>query len=255
VNLLSDIRRESIKQYVNEKGDIQFKELEQLFPDVSSMTIRRDLAFLEDEGAILRTWGGVKAVNRSYSNSENIFSLRVTENIHAKTIIAQKALEFVETGRSIFIDSGTTTMCLAKILPNQNFSILTTAPNIAMEIIKNTNPSVTLVGGQLSRNNLTTSGANSINFIKNINIDIAFMATSGFSEKNGFTIGNFDECELKKAVIKKAGKVVLMMDGSKMDRNMPYTFASLKDIDMLVLDVKPGDSVLKLAEKQGVRIV
>jgi DeoR family transcriptional regulator, fructose operon transcriptional repressor len=255
VKLLSDSRRESIKQYVIEKGDIQFKELEQLFPDVSTMTIRRDLAFLEEEGAILRTWGGAKSVNRTSTIGENIFSLRVTENIHSKSIIAQKTLEFVETGRSIFIDSGTTTMCLAKILPNQNFSILTAAPNIAMEIIKNTNTSVTMVGGQLSRNNLTTSGASSINFIKNINIDIAFLATSGFSERNGFTIGNFDECELKKAVIRKAGKVILMMDGSKMDRNMPYTFASMKDIDMLICDIKPADSVMKLAEKQGVRII
>lgn len=251
---MSDTRRAGIKQYINEKGDVQFKELEQLFPDVSSMTIRRDLAFLEDDGAILRTWGGAKAVNRMVTNSENIFSLRVSENIHAKTIIAQKALELAETGRSIFIDSGTTTMCLAKILPNQNYAILTTAPNIAMEIIKNPNPSVTLVGGQLSRNNLTTSGANSINFIKNINIDIAFMATSGFSEKNGFTIGNFDECELKKAVIRKAGKVVLMMDGSKIDKNMPYTFATMRDVDIIISDVKLSDSIIKLAEKQGVKV-
>jgi DeoR family transcriptional regulator, fructose operon transcriptional repressor len=255
VKRMSDSRRDGIKKFIYEKGDVQFKELEQLFPEVSSMTIRRDLAFLEEEGDIMRTWGGAKAVNRSTRISEDIFSLRATENIHNKTVIAQKTLEFVETGRSIFIDAGTTSMCLAKILPNQNFSILTTAPNIAMEIIKNSNPSVTLVGGQLNRSNLTTSGANSINFIKNINIDIAFMATSGFSEKNGFTVGNFDECELKKAIIKKAGKIILMMDESKIDRNMPYTFAVMKDIDMLVCNTKPTESVVKFAEKQGVKLV
>ena len=255
MTILSDSRRDSIKQFINEKGDIQFKELEQLFPDVSTMTIRRDLAFLEDEGVIIRTWGGAKAVNRTSANSESIFSLRATENNHAKNIIAKKAMEFMETGRSIFIDSGTTTTCLAKIIPDYNFSILTTAPNIALEAIKNVNTSVTLVGGQLSRGNLTTSGANSINFIKNINIDIAFVATSGFSQKNGFTIGNFDECELKKAVIKKAGKVILLMDGSKIDKNMPYTFAALKDIEILICDITPDESLLKAAEKQGVRVL
>jgi DeoR family fructose operon transcriptional repressor len=255
VMILGDFRRESIKKFVNEKGDIQFKELEALFPDVSTMTIRRDLAYLEKEGAILRTWGGVKAVNRVMHAGEDIFSARATENINAKTQIAHKALEFIETGRSIFIDSGTTMMCLAKILQDQYFSILTTAPNIALEIIKNSNTSVALVGGQLSRNNLTLSGANSINFIRNFNIDIAFMAASGFSEKNGFTIGNFDECELKKAVIKKAGRVILLMDGSKMNKNMPYTFAAMKDIDILITDIKPEDSILKLAEKQSVKVL
>lgn len=252
---MSDMRREAIKKYVNESGDIQFKELEKLFPDVSSMTIRRDLMHLEEEGSIVRTWGGVKAVNRSYVNKENIFSLRMTENIQAKMSIAQKALEYAETGRSIFIDSGTTMMCLAKILPNQNYSIVTTAPNIAMEIIKNTNPSVTLVGGLVSRNNLTISGTNSINFIKNINIDIAFMAASGFSKKNGFTIGNLDESELKKTIIKKAGKIILLMDNTKMDRNMPYTFAQLRDLDILICDIKPSESIVKLAEKQKVLIL
>ncbi len=252
---MSDVRRESIKRYVDENGDIQFRELEVLFPDVSSMTIRRDLAYLEEKGAIVRTWGGVKAVFRSDPASENLFSLRMTENVHAKKTIAQKALPYVETGRSILIDSGTTTMFLARMLPNQNFSIVTTAPNIAMEIIKNTSPTVTLVGGQLSRNNLTVSGANSINFIKNINIDIAIIAASGYSQKNGFTIGNFDEAELKKAIIKKAGKIIMLMDLSKMDRNMPYTFALLKEVDVLVCDRKPADDVLCLAEKLGVAII
>jgi len=252
---VSDVRREHIKQFVDENGDIQFKELESLFPDVSAMTIRRDLAFLEEKGAIQRTWGGVKAVNRQDGNTENIFSLRMTENVHAKKIIAEKALGYAETGRSIFIDSGTTMMFLAKMLPNQNFSIVTSAPNIAMEIIQNTNPSVTLVGGQLSRNNLTISGANSVNFIKSINIDIAFMAASGYSLKNGFTIGNLDESELKKAIIRKAGKIILLMDSSKMDRNMPYTFASLKDVDILVCDKTPSDAVMRLADKYEVQVI
>lgn len=252
---MSDFRRETIKQFVNEKGDVQFKELEQLFPDISTMTIRRDLAQLEKEGAIIRTWGGVKAVSRVTQNIEDIFSLRVNENIQAKTIIAQKAVEFVEAGRSIFLDSGTTTMSLAKIIPDRYFSILTTAPNIALEIIKKSNPTVALVGGQLSKNNLSLSGINSINFIKNFNIDIAFMTASGFSERNGFTIGNFDECELKKAVMRKAGKVILLMDVSKVDKNMPYTFASIKDIDILICDIKLNDSIQKLAEKHGVKVL
>lgn len=252
---MNEYRHNIIKQYINEKGDIQFKELEVLLPEVSSMTIRRDLTFLEKEGEISRTWGGARAIRRLNQNGEGIFSLRATENIQAKTIIAQKALDFIESGRSVFIDSGTTTLYLSRMIPDQYFSVLTTAPNIALEIIKNSNPSVTLVGGQLSRNNLSLSGANSINFIKDFNIDVAFMAASGFSQKNGFTIGNFDECELKKAVIKKAGKVILLIDGSKIDKNMPYTFATMKDIDILICDIKPNEMIKKMADKHKVKVL
>jgi DeoR family transcriptional regulator, fructose operon transcriptional repressor len=255
VEILSSIRRDTILKYVNQKGDVQFKELEVLFPGISTMTIRRDLAAMEKEGSILRTWGGIKSINKIIKNSEAVLSYRATENIKAKTIIAEKTLKLIETGRSIFIDSGTTAMCLAKILPDEKFSILTTAPNVALEIIKNTNPDVTLVGGQLSRNNITLSGVSSLNFIKNFNIDIAIMTASGFSPRNGFTIGNFDECELKKAVIKKAGKVALLMDSSKFDKNMPYTFAYMKDIDIFISDVKSNEIILKLTQKHGVKVI
>jgi len=252
---LNIARREKIKEYIQNKGDVLFNELEKLFPDVSGMTLRRDLSHLEKEGTIIRVRGGAKAISQISGIREDVYSLRAKENIEGKMKIAHKALKFLETGRSIYIDSGTTTMCLVKLLPDDNFSILTSGPNISLEVIKKSNPSVTLIGGCLSRNNVSTSGVHSLNFIKNINIDIAFMATSGFSLKGGFTCGDFNECELKKAVIKKAGKIILLMDSTKADKNMPYTFASLKDIDILICDQKLPEPILKAAEKNGVLVL
>jgi len=247
-------RREKISKYITDMGEVSIRSLEKEFPDVSTMTIRRDLAYLEEQGLVIRTRGAVKSLLKLTGNGEDIYSLRATKNIDAKIKVAKKALKYVETGRSIFIDSGTTTMCLAKILPDDSLSIITSGPNISMEIIKKNNPSVTLVGGQLSRNNLTTSGMSSINFIKSINIDIAFMAASAFSLKSGFTIGDFNECELKKAVIKRAGKVVLMIDKSKIDKNMPFTFATLKDIDVLISDSAFPEQYVEALKKNNVKI-
>jgi DeoR/GlpR family transcriptional regulator of sugar metabolism len=249
---LSISRKDQIKEYIISKGDVQLKELEEKFPDVSSMTLRRDLTFLESQGSIIRTRGGAKSLNFISGPKEDIYSHRATENIDAKMQIAKKAVALIETGRSIYIDSGTTTMCLARLLSDENLSIITSGPNIALEIIKNNNPSITLIGGQLSRNNLSTSGVNSTDFIRNINIDIAFVAASGFSLKSGFTAGDFNECELKRAVIKKAGKVILLMDSSKIDKNLPFTFASLKDIDLLICEKPLPEGIAKAAEKYGV---
>lgn len=247
-------RREIINAYIQNKGEVKLKELEKLFPEVSTMTLRRDLSYLESKGQIVRVRGGAKSVNLFSSLKEDMYSLRAMENVEAKMKIAKKALDYVERGRSYFIDSGTTMMCLAKVLPDEDLSILTSGPNIALEIIKNNNPSVTLVGGQLSRNNLSTSGANSLNFIKDINVDIAFMATSGFSLEYGFTCGDYNECELKRAVIRKARKVILLMDVSKIDKNMPFTFATLKDIDVLICDKALPEDIVQAAERYGVEI-
>jgi DeoR family fructose operon transcriptional repressor len=247
-------RREIINAYIQNKGEAKLKELEKMFPEVSTMTLRRDLTYLESKGQVIRVRGGAKSINLLSNLKEDVYSMRVMENVDAKMNIAKKALEFIETGRSVFIDSGSTMMCLANILPDENLSILTSSPNIALEIIRHHNPSVTLTGGQLSRNNLSISGPNSLNFIKNINVDIAFMATSGFSLENGFTCGDYNECQLKETIIRKAQKVILLMDVSKIDKNMPFTFGILKDIHILVCDKPLPEKMVKAAQKCGVII-
>lgn len=248
-------RWEIIKKFVNEKGQVQIKELETLIPQVSSMTLRRDLSYLESKGFLIRMHGGARSVNNLYSKDEDAYSFREMENIDAKFVIAHKASDFIEPHRSVYIDSGTTTMCLAKTIPDKHLSIVTNGPNIALEIIKKLKPSVTLIGGEMSRISLSVTGANSIKYIKDINIDIAFMAASGFSLDSGFTCGNFNECELKKYIIKKSKRTILLMDNSKIDKNMPFTFAALKDIDILITESRLPDTVVDAAEKSGVSII
>ncbi|NLJ40750.1 MAG: DeoR/GlpR transcriptional regulator [Clostridiales bacterium] len=248
-------RRNSINQLILDKGEVRLKDLEEVFPEVSSMTLRRDLIYLENKGKIIRTRGGARTISRPANSIEDVYSQRATINTEAKIRIAKKAINYIESGRSVYIDSGTTTMCLAKILTNMDLSILTCGPNIGLEIGKNTMSSVTLLGGQLNRNNLCTSGIYAIEFLKKINIDIAFLAASSFSLDNGFTIGNFNESELKKAVIKKARHKILLMDTSKLDKTLPYTFAHLEDIDTLIFEKEPPESIVKAAQSASVTLV
>ncbi len=248
-------RREILKEYIQKNGEAHLKALEDLFPEVSSMTLRRDLDYLEEKGFILRIRGGAKAVNRLPGAKEDVFSQRAMEQTDAKTLIAEKAVGLIERGRSIFVDSGTTMMCFAKRIPDENYSIITSGANIGLEILKNHKPSVSLIGGQLSRNNLSASGLISVEFIKKVNVDIAFMATSGFSLESGFTSGDFNESNLKRAIMKKARKNILLMDISKLDKNLPFTFALLRDIDILITDGVLPEAMLKAAEKYGVSIL
>lgn len=248
-------RRNIINEYVQEKGEVRLKELEEMFPEVSSMTLRRDLIYLENKGTIVRVRGGARKATLSFNSIEDIYSQRATTNIEAKEKIAEKAVTYIEPGRSIYIDSGTTMMCLAKILPDQDLSIITSGPNIGLEICKKSKPSVILIGGYLHRNNLCTSGIYALEFLKNINIDIAFIASSSFSIDSGFTCGNFNECELKKAVIQKARHKILLMDTSKLDKSLPYTFARLEDIDIFISEKELPENVKKAAQDASVTLI
>lgn len=247
-------RREELVRLVNQRGQLELKKLAKEF-GVSEMTLRRDMAYLEEKGEIIRTRGGAIAAGRFTGLSEELFSSRSLTNVAKKALIAEKALPFAEPGRSIFIDSGTTTMLLAKALPDEYYYIITAGPNIALEAARTLKPNITLIGGNLNRNNLSASGVHSLDFIRDINIDIAFMAASGFGLDTGFMAGAFSECELKQAVIKKANRVIMLMDSSKAEKRMPFTFARLEDIDILVTDDQIDDTIMEKAKAVPVTIV
>lgn len=236
-------RMQTIKQYLQENGEAKLVDLEKLFPDISSMTLRRDLKRLEEFGDVVLTKGGAKSISHLSRIKEELYSKRSLENISEKNTIAKKAMEFVEEGRSIFLDSGTTIMCLAQLLEEQKLFITASAPNTALECAKNPNATISLIGGELSRDNLSLSGINALDFLNNINIDTAFIAASGFTFKNGFTCGNYAEGEIKKKVIEKANKVIALVDSSKFGKSMPFTFANLEHIHHFITDANITDEI------------
>ncbi|MDD3840006.1 MAG: DeoR/GlpR family DNA-binding transcription regulator [Clostridia bacterium] len=247
-------RMEHIKSILLSEGEVQLQQLKKEFPDVSTMTLRRDLISLEKEGYLIRTYGGAILSKNVFINEEDNYSKRIYENIEQKNEIAQKAVGFIEEGRSLFLDAGTTLMYLAQKLPDKNLSIITSAANIGLEAIKKSNLTVMILGGMLNRNTLSLSGPNALSLLNNVNIDIAFMGTSGFSIDSGFTNANIYECQLKIEVIKRAKKVIMLMDTTKLNKNMPFTFANLEDIDILITDRSLPKDIKKEVENMDVAV-
>lgn len=250
-------RQQHILELLKQKGEVQLQQLKQHFPEVSVMTLRRDLTGLENEGFLIRTHGGAVSANRlaAVSGEEYAYARRAAENIEAKLKIADKALPLAETGRSMYFDAGSTVMCLARLLPDDNFDIVTSGTNIALELVKKQNISVMTLGGSVNRNTLSVSGPNAMEMLDGVNIDVAFMSASGFSTDNGFTVSNVYECELKKRVISRSKKVILLMDTGKLNRNMTFTFARLEDLDIWIAEGLLPDDIRKEAESRGVALL
>jgi DeoR/GlpR family transcriptional regulator of sugar metabolism len=251
---MSNDRRSQILQILDSKGEVQLQQLKETFPEVSVMTLRRDLISLENDGYAIRTYGGAVSSKKLQvmSGEEDAYSRRAAENVEGKVIISQKALPMVESGRSIYFDAGSTIMCLARVLPDDNYSIVTSGVNIGLELIKKQRISVVTLGGSINRNTLSVSGPDAAAIIDRINIDIAFMAASGFSIDSGFTVSNIYECELKRKVVNRAKKVIMLMDVTKINKNLPFTYAGLKDIDTWICDGKHPLDVQKEMKKNNV---
>lgn len=245
----------SIKEYIDKNGKVTLHELECTFPDVSSMTLRRDLNRLEEENAIIRISGGAISVNTVLRAKEEDFSERIIYNTAEKLEIADKAVKIVEPNSCVFIDGGSTTTYFARALPDENYYILTNALVIAETILRKEKPVVALLGGDLRKNNFITVGQTCTDYIDKINIQTAVMTATGFiKDVGGFTCGNQAEAEVKRAVIKKADKVIMLLDSSKVNKKTPYTFASLSDVDCMVVDTNFSKELRLNIEQNGTKV-
>ncbi len=248
-------RRREINAYLQSRGVVTIAELAAHFPGVSGMTIRRDLEKLESEGELVRIRGGARSLANLSLIREAAYTQRSAENYDAKSVIADKAARLVSPGLSLYIDAGTTCMAFAKRLDTENLFVLTPAPNVAIELARNPQITVMMTGGQLNRDTFTLTGFNAVEYVKTLNIQIAFMGASAFSLRDGFTCGYFQEAELKKLIIRKAQKVVVLMDSSKFGQCLPYTFARVSSVDALVTDAKLDTEYSSAFNKARVELI
>lgn len=244
-----------IKEYIDKNGKVTLKELENAFPDVSSMTLRRDLTKLEEENAVLKVSGGAVSINTVLRAKEADFSERISFNAAEKVEIAEKAVNLVQRKSCIFIDGGSTTTYFARALPDDNFYILTNAMIIAETILGKEKPTVTLLGGDLRKNNFITVGRSCLDFIGHIHIQTAVMTATGFIKDTGdFTCGSQAEADVKRAVIEKADLVIMLLDSSKVNKKTPYTFAKLDEINCMVVDGEFPKEIKNNILERGIKV-
>lgn len=247
-----NIRQEQIREYIENKNVVTIKELQALVPEVSLMTIHRDLDALEKTGAVVKFRGGAKSVRLT---GDPEFNVRMRENNPGKSVIARKALSLIQPHSSVFLDASTTNLSLAKILPDINLNIITTGPSIALELCRLHNPVVTLCCGTINRKNLAIYGQNTLEMLERINIDVAFVGVSGCSVDAGFTCGMEGDMLVKRLVISKARTSVAMCGHEKFSCLMPYTFARMEDVDYLITDGAVPDNFTQAANEANVTIL
>ena len=169
--------------------------------------------------------------------------------------MAQKALTLLKKHNCVFLDAGTSNLFVAQSLPDISLGVITTSPGIALELCRLSNPAVTVCGGTLNRNNQSICGQNTLEMLRNINIDIAFIGVSGCSPDVGFTCGTEADMLVKKLVIEKARTSVLMCGAEKLKRLMPYTFATMEDVDYIISDGPLPEEYVRQAEKYKVTLL
>ncbi len=249
---MNSIRQSLIRDHIEKNHVVTIKQLQQLCPDVSLMTIHRDLDALAESGVIVKVRGGARSVRHT---GDLGYDIRLQENNPGKMAIAQKALALIQPGGTIFLDASTTNLMLARRLPDINLNIFTTGPNIAIELCRLHDANITLCCGSLNRKNISLSGQNTLDMLSRIHLDVAFIGVSGCSAEAGFTCGTEGDMVVKRMAISRARTTAVMCDRSKFSRLMPYTFAQLGDVDYLVCDGPVPETIVRAAQTAGVKVL
>lgn len=250
-------RQELIERQLADDGRVSVVELARRF-DVTTETVRRDLALLEGAGALRRVHGGAVPTERASTNEPSIGE-RQQRHGTAKTAIAQRALELLPptfTG-SLYFDAGTTTAAVAAGLAAQHpehVDIVTHSMTIAASLATDPKASLTVIGGRVRGLTAAAVGADTVRAIESLRPDIVFLGTNGISAGFGLSTPDPDEAAVKAALVRAARTRVVVADTDKFDRELLVSFADLADIDVLVTDAAPRGDLKTALEDAGVEV-
>jgi DeoR/GlpR family transcriptional regulator of sugar metabolism len=250
---LPDYRRNLILKTVDERGSVTVLELADRL-DVSMMTIRRDLAELEGEGALRRVHGGaVSTHGRSY---EPVFPTRAAHMQAEKERIGQLAASLVADGESIALDIGTTMLTVAQgLVSRRNLTVLTPSLHVANLLLSHPEIRVVVSGGIARPIEGSLIGDLARAAFAHLFVDRVFLAVSCIDATHGLSEYNWDDALIKQAMIASAREVIVVADSSKFGKTAFAQVATLSQVHKIVTDRVPPPDIVELMERSGVALL
>jgi DeoR family fructose operon transcriptional repressor len=251
--MYAEERQQVILERARSRGRVDVAALAESFA-VTAETIRRDLTVLERHGVLRRVHGGAIPVERL--GFEPAVSAREVIMTSEKERIAKAALAELPSEGSILLDAGTTTGQLADLLPmDRDLTVVTHSVNLAMQLTNRPNLTVMLVGGRLRSRTLASVDAWALQALKDVHVEVAFMATNGLSPDRGLTTPDMAEAQVKRAAIASSRRCVLLCDHTKVGIDHFARFADLSEIDTLITDTGMDSVVAAELAAAGPRVV
>lgn len=247
-------RRSRILNLLHTEGRVHVSDLVETF-DVSEVSIRKDLAVLEERKLLVRVKGGAIVLHQSGDYDDLSISHKQQLHAHEKQLIGQYAASLVRNGERIILDSGTTTMEIAKNLEGlSNLTVITNALDIAITLNSYGKFTVIVLGGTMRAVSHSTVGMISEYALKNIFCDKLFLGVDSISITDGLSTPSLEEASLNQAMIDSANEVIAVFDSSKFGRRTFAHIASLDKINTIITDSHISPDLKAYIEKTGITL-
>ncbi|RAV19690.1 DeoR/GlpR family DNA-binding transcription regulator [Paenibacillus contaminans] len=251
--MLAVERKMRIVEFVKQKRVATVADLAKEF-EVHEATIRRDLAEIELEGLLRRTHGGV--VVDQGANVEASFSERAHEQVDQKERIGKAAAALIEDGDHVILDSGTTTMNIARhLVSRSNLTVVTNDINIAAELRDAPGVNVIVTGGLLYRSSFMLNGMFTDQVLGTLHVQKAFIGTPAIHSKYGLTHPEAQLVPTKQGMIKAAQEIIVVADDTKIGKMSLHTVAPVESLHQFITGREASDAQIKAFRDAGVQVL
>ncbi|NLF07635.1 MAG: DeoR/GlpR transcriptional regulator [Pirellulaceae bacterium] len=248
-----EFRRREILRLLDDRAECSVDALAERF-GVSGMTIRRDLRALAADGRALRTHGG--AAPAPSVSFEFQFLERSKRMAPAKEAIAAAAAELVEDGQTVMLDSGTTTLAVARRLrAKRRLTVVTTSLPIAAELHGRPDSRLILLGGLLRQDAPDLVGPLTEANIENLHADAAFIGADGVDTRGNVYTDSLELCSVLAKMTAAARRTFIVADHEKVGRRALARFATLAKIEALITDGGVDRKLIAELKRRGVPVI
>lgn len=253
--LTTSARRERIVNQLKALGSVQVNVLAADF-NVSTVTIRNDLSFLEKQGVATRAYGGAMLTPVQPMEAERSVEAKRTENSTIKERIGKLAASLIAPGSTIILDSGTTTYEIARQLSgHENVIVMTNGMNVAEALIDAPGVDLLVTGGRLRRHSLSFFGSQAEISLQNYHFDTLFLGVDGLDPLMGVTTHNEDEARLNRCMCDASKKIIVVTDSSKFYRISLHKIIGIERVDKIITDSNIPPSLLDIFCNKGIEVL
>ena len=235
-------RLEKIIALLEKEDRLVTKNLPEIL-NTTSVTIRKDIAILEQRGLLKRTHGGAIKPRKLFHG----LALNEKEklNLEEKIRIAKKAAKLIYEGDTIILDSGSTTSFIAKEIKHmKGITVITNAINI-VSILLNSDIDVILIGGSLIKETSTLVGPLADDVLRKISADKLFIGVDGIDFEVGLTTPNILEANTSRVMMEMSGEIILVVDASKFGRRSLGVISKVSEVNSIITTKKLSENELK----------
>jgi len=251
--MMGEERRAQILQIVRSEGRVKVNELANLF-NTSEVTIRIDLNELHQRGLVLRSHGG--AVLPDTILRESPVYERLKAHSEEKRRIGKMAAALIQDGETIILDSGTTTLEIARhIKKKQGLQIITNGVNIAAELLDARGAQIFVLGGSVVKEAASITGRFTEEMMDQFSADKLFLSGAGCDPDFGVSGAHVEETMVNRAMMRIFREIILVADASKFSKRGMSRIAPFSEIDTIISDTSLREEIQEKLRSMGCNLI